>query len=160
MTTAIDTNILLDILIPDEKYILLSKILVDKYKERGKLLICEIVYSELASQFPSSKDLERFLDDTGIQIQPPSGISLSIAGERWKEYASKRTNVLQCPGCGKKLSLSCPGCGNTISHRQHIINDFIIGANALTHADLLLSRDRGFYKTHFNDLVVKDKDYL
>ena len=89
MTAAIDTNILLDILIPDEKYILLSKIIVDKYKERGKLLICEIVYSELASQFPSSKDLERFLDDTGIQIQPSSGISLSIAGERWKEYASK-----------------------------------------------------------------------
>ena len=77
MTAAIDTTILLDILIPDEKYISLSKTLVDKYKERGKLLICEIVYSERASQFPSSKDLERFLDDTGIQLQPSSGISLS-----------------------------------------------------------------------------------
>ena len=33
MTAAIDTNILLDILIPDEKYILLSKILVDKYRQ-------------------------------------------------------------------------------------------------------------------------------
>ncbi len=106
---------------------MLSKILVDKYKERGKLLICEIVYSELASQFPSSKDLERFLDDTGIQIQPSSRISLSIAGERWKEYTQKRTNVLQCSGCGKKLSISCPGCGNTEVEKQ--LSSFAMASN-------------------------------
>jgi predicted nucleic acid-binding protein len=38
--------------------------------------------------------------------------------------------------------------------RQHIISDFIIGAHALTQAELLLSRDRGFYKKYFKDLRI------
>ena len=157
MISAIDTNILLDILIPDEKYVIRSKNLLEKFKEKGKLLICEIVYSELASQFPSSEDLELFLHDTGIQLQASNMASLSIAGKRWKEYAAKRSQALQCVVCGKKISINCPDCDNTISYRQHIISDFVIGANALTHADVLLSRDRGFYRTYFKDLVVKDK---
>ena len=47
MITAIDTNILLDILIPDEEFMLNSKRLLDKYAERGQLIISEIVYTEL-----------------------------------------------------------------------------------------------------------------
>jgi predicted nucleic acid-binding protein len=157
MISAIDTNILLDILIPDKRYAESSKNLVEKFKEKGKLQICGIVYSELASQFPLSEELELFLQDTGINLQHSNRESLSIAGERWKKYAAGRSQLLQCGVCGRKLSIECPQCGNIISCRQHIISDFIIGANALAHADLLLSRDRGYYKTYFKDLVVKDK---
>ena len=157
MISAIDTNILLDILILDKRYAESSKNLVEKFKEMGKLQICEIVYSELASQFPLSEELELFLQDTGINLQHSNRKSLSIAGERWKKYAAGRSQSLQCAVCGRKLSIECPQCSNIISYRQHIISDFIIGANALAHADLLLSRDRGYYKTYFKDLVVKDK---
>ena len=143
MISAIDTNILLDILIPDERYAESSKSLIEKFKEKGRLQICEIVYSELASQFPLSEELELFLQDTGINLQHSNRKSLSIAGERWEKYAAGRSQSLQC--------------SNIISCRQHIISDFIIGANALAHADLLLSRDRGYYKTYFKELVVKDK---
>ena len=34
--------------------------------------------------------------------------------------------------------------------------DFIIGAHALEHADCILSRDLGMYKTYFSDLKVVD----
>lgn len=156
MTSAIDTNILLDILIPDKKYAESSKNLIEKFNEKGKLQICEVVYSELASQFPLSEELELFLQDTGIILVPSDRKSLSIAGERWKKYAAGRSPSLQCDVCGRELSIECPQCCNTISCRQHLISDFIIGANALTLADLLLSRDRGYYKTYFEDLVVKD----
>lgn len=157
MISAIDTNILLDILIPDERYTESSKNLIEKFKEKGKLQICEIVYSELASQFPLSDELELFLQETGINLEHSNRKALSIAGERWKKYAAGRSQLLQCAVCGEKLSVECPQCSNIISRRQHIISDFIIGANALTHADLLLSRDRGYYKTYFKELVVKDK---
>ena len=156
MISAIDTNILLDILIPDKRYAESSKNLVEKFKEKGKLQICEIVYSELASQFPLSEELELFLQDTAINLQHSNWKSLSIAGERWKEYSTGRSQSLQCVVCGRKLSIECPQCSKIISGRQHIISDFIIGANALIHADLLLSRDRGYYKTYFKDLVVKN----
>ena len=148
MISAIDTNILLDILIPDKKYAESSKNLIEKFNEKGKLQICEIVYSELASQFPLSEELELFLQDTGINLVPSNRKSLAVAGERWKEYAAGRSQSLQCA--------VCPRCSNIITCRQHVISDFIIGANALTFADLLLSRDRGYYKTYFKDLVVKD----
>ncbi len=49
MITAFDTNVLLDILIPDDKHLAKSKRMLDEYVLKGQLIICEIVYAELAS---------------------------------------------------------------------------------------------------------------
>lgn len=155
MITAIDTNILLDILIPDEKFFLHSKKLIDKYSSKGRLIICETVYAELSSQFPSEKGLKDCLSDTAIRLIYSDEKSLVLAGEKWKAYSKNRANKLQCPACGKRIPVHCPECKNTISFRQHIISDFIIGAHAFVHAELLLSRDRGFYKTYYKGLNVE-----
>ena len=55
MITAVDTNIFLDILIPDENHYFNSKKLLDEHVERGQLIISEIVYAKLASLFSSEK---------------------------------------------------------------------------------------------------------
>ena len=154
MIAAIDTNILLDILIPDEKHLARSKELIDRYNEKGQLIMCEIVYAELASEFPSEKELGDFLAATSIKLIASNEKSLALSGKRWKVYSKKR-DKLQCPICGRKMHVHCPNCKKTVSLRQHIISDFIIAAHALVHADLLLSQDRGFYKTYFNDLEVE-----
>ena len=159
MITAIDTNILLDILIPDEAFMLSSKRLLDKYAEMGQLIISEIVYAELASQFHSEKTLKDFLSDTGIKLIYSDETALYLAGERWRNYAANRKNKLRCPRCGRDASIICHSCKNLILFRQHIISDFIIGAHAITHAQMLLSRDRGFYKTYFKDLKV-EQEYI
>ena len=154
MITAIDTNILLDILIPDEDFMLSSKSLLDKYAEKGQLIICEVVYAELASQFHSEKTLKDFLSDAGIKLIFSNEKSLYLAAARWKTYITNRKDTPQCSKCGQSISIICPACKNTIFFRQHIISDFIIGAHAFTHAEMLLSRDRGFYKTYFKDLKI------
>jgi predicted nucleic acid-binding protein len=79
MITAIDTNILLDILIPDEAHSLSSKRLLDRCLEKGQLVICEVVYAELSSQFLSERELKNFLLDTGIRVVPSSREVLYLA---------------------------------------------------------------------------------
>jgi predicted nucleic acid-binding protein len=154
MITAIDTNILLDILIPDEKHSLSSKRLLDRCLEKGQLVICEVVYAELSSQFSSEGELKNFLSDTGIRLIHSNREVLYLAGERWRMYAKKRERLIQCPHCGEKLSLTCPKCGQKVVLRDRILSDFIIGAHALLHAELLLTRDRGFYHTYFKELRI------
>jgi len=151
---AIDTNVLLDILIPDETYLPSSKKVLDEYFRSGQLIISEIVYAELASQFPSHKELMDFFADTHIRLIHSNEKTLHLAGERWKLYVKKRRLQLQCPQCGHEQAVICPECHYPIAIRNRILGDFIIGAHALVNADLLLSRDRGFYRTYFKDLRI------
>ena len=154
MISAVDTNILLDILIPDEEHMQGSKRLLEAHLEKGSLIISEIVYAELASQFISGADLSRFFSETGIRLVNSNEKSLQLAGERWVRYARGKSRDIHCSQCGKRLSLSCPHCGFVVSLRQKVLSDFLIGAHALVHADILLSRDRGVYRTYFSDLNV------
>jgi len=64
MITSLDTNVLLDILIPKAKYSQSSKSLIDDAFRKGSLIMSEIVYAELCSKFPSKNDLDRFLIET------------------------------------------------------------------------------------------------
>ncbi|MBN2124195.1 MAG: hypothetical protein JW821_07875 [Deltaproteobacteria bacterium] len=43
--------------------------------------------------------------------------------------------------------------------RDRIVADFLIGAHALLKADRLPTRDRGFYKDYFKNLVICDPRY-
>ncbi len=155
MISAIDTNILLDILIPDEAHSLNSKRLLDRCLGKGQLVICEIVYAELSSQFPSEGELRNFLSETGIRLIPSSREVLYLAGERWRMHTRKRERTIQCSHCGGKISVTCPKCDKTVTLRDRILGDFIIGAHALLHAELFLTRDRGFYHTYFKELRIE-----
>src|SRR3989339_1278836 len=134
MITALDTNILLDILIPDEINYQRSKDLLDEYFGKGQLVVCEMVYAEIAAQFPSENELREFFSDTGLILSCVNENSLCMAGERWKRYAGNRPDKLQCPRCGQTTGVTCSHCGLPIKPKQHILSDFIIAAHAALHA--------------------------
>jgi hypothetical protein len=122
---------------------------------KGQLVICEVVYSELSSQFPSERELRNFLLDTRIRLVPSSREALYLAGERWRKYVRKKERKIPCASCGEKISITCPKCHRIVGLRDRILSDFTIGAHAFVHAELLLTRDRGFYHTYFNELRIE-----
>jgi len=155
MITAVDTNIILDVLIPGEPFGESSKKLLDHHLSKGRLIICEIVFAELAAEFPSKEELTLFLTDTGMRLVYSNENSLFLAGSRWTEYTRKSDRYrFSCSNCGNSFELTCPQCASKLTKRLHVLADFLIGAHALVQADCILSRDLGVYKTYFNDLQV------
>lgn len=152
MITAIDTNLLLDILIPDPVLQISSKTALEKALTLGRLVVGEIVYAELAVHFPAAETLRQFITETGIALVPASPEALEEAAVRWKRYLKIKKHEIVCPTCGKPTSCSCRHCGQALHFRQRILADFLIGGQALVQADGLLSRDRGFYRTYFKEL--------
>ncbi|MBM3943530.1 MAG: type II toxin-antitoxin system VapC family toxin [SAR202 cluster bacterium] len=154
MITAVDTNILLDILVPGQAYAEASEQSLAQALRSGPVIVAEPVYAELAGRFSASAELARFMEETGIRLQPSGAEVLYLAGRAWQDYLRRRTNALVCPACGTVHKFECTACGARFLPRQHVVADFVIGAHAITHANRLLSRDRAYYRTYFPDLVL------
>lgn len=152
MTTGSDTNILLDILFDSAEYAEASTRALRDALSLGPVVICPIVYAELAAQFPSHEELTAFLQDLTIRLVGFEADSLFAAARAWRLYTARRGTTAQCPECGRTFAIKCPTCSRSISWRQHVIPDFLIGAHALLQTEALLSRDRGYYRTYFPDL--------
>lgn len=130
MITAIDTNILLDIFLPDKKFAAKSGKLLKLAYDEGALMICDIVYAELVPQFQERQRLDETLATINVSLSSIDVDVAFLAGERWSLY--RKSGGI----------------------RKRIITDFLIGAHALKKADRLITRDRGFYKSYFPELQI------
>jgi predicted nucleic acid-binding protein len=131
MITAIDTNILLDILIPNETFYDASASALQD-SATGSLVICDVVYAELCIQFDSQRDCDDFLKSNEIGVQALTREAHFLASRVWRTYRER----------GGK--------------RTRILADFLVGAHAQAQATRLLSRGRGFYRLLFPSLELYD----
>jgi hypothetical protein len=132
MITAIDTNVLLDVLIPNEKFCDASVSALEQAASQGSLVICDLVYAELCIHFNTQGDCDRFLDGNEIRVEALSKEAHFLAGRAWRVYRKQG------------------------GQRARILADFLIGAHAYVQASRLLSRDRGFYRKLFPKLSLMD----
>lgn len=128
MITCVDSNVILDVVTNDLNFADESKRLLAESYDSGSLLICEIVYAEIAPRFSARDKLDRVLEKLGVQVAE-GGLDVAyLAGCGWAAYRA---------------------AGGT---RERLLADFYIGAHASLRGDCLLTRDRGFYKTYFPEL--------
>lgn len=127
MIFSIDTCVMLDMLLPDPDFGVMSKEKLYEANERGKLIICPIVYAELCPQFDKQTNLDTFLKETGISMKPFTSEILWRAGEVWNDYRSRG---------GKK--------------KNRILPDFLIGAFTSIKAEWIITRDKDFYEKNFS----------
>jgi predicted nucleic acid-binding protein len=98
----------------------------------GGLVACDVVWAEVAAAGPSTAAARAAMERLGVEFSPLSRAAALEAGDAWRAYR-------QAGG-----------------PRNRVIADFLIGAHAATDAERLLTRDRGFYRTYFDDLEVLD----
>lgn len=154
MTTAVDTNILIDLLLPDLTWADSSRRALEDAADEGGVIFSEPVLAELAPRFDSLAQIDGFLRDFGLTFVRSSRSALFRAGTAWRDYVTRRPRGISCRRCGNIMRVTCSVCTETITLRQHLITDFLVGAHALTHADRLLTRDLGYYHTYFPDLTL------
>lgn len=159
MITAVDTNILLDVAGNDAAFYGKSSELL-RQQGRGAVAICPVVYSEMLLFFLKRygknlavSKLEAFLSDFGIQILDFTREDFNLAAEAWLQFLNPKQAVV-CPRCGAANSFSCKECHSQIFWRTRILPDFLIGAHAQNHANVLLTRDRGYYGKYFGVKVL------
>ena len=131
MITAVDTNILIDILEPDPVYGLRSKAALKKSLREGAVVACDVVWAEMATAYgDNSNELVEALQAMRIGFSPMSLEAALGAARSWHTYRRR-------------------GGG-----RDRIAADFLIGGHALEQAERLLTRDHGFYRKYFTALEV------
>ena len=84
------------------------------------------------SYLAAQRECDAFLDNDEIRVEPLSRSAHFLASGVWRLYRQQG------------------------GPRRRILSDFFIGSHAMTQANRLVSRDRGFYRKLFPSLSVID----
>lgn len=132
--TLVDSNVLVDFLDHDPKWLDWSVDRLNERAARGPIYFNEIVYSEIAVKSASEAELDLALADAGLSLNPVPKSAYFLAGTVFGRYRS---------------------AGGT---RTSNLPDFFIGAHAQVAGLPILTRDVRRYRTYFPqvELIAPD----
>jgi len=132
MITAVDSNVLLDVVGADLTFGPPSANALRTTLREGQLLACDVVWAEVAGSFASAAAARDALKLLNLEFSPLTFEAALEAGIAWKAYRQRG------------------------GARTRVAAGFLIGAHALFQSDRLLTRDRGFYRAYFKRLRIID----
>ena len=133
MTTAVDSNVLIDVIGPTTKHAAPAIAALDEARARGALVICSVAAAEIAAYFATAREMESILSEMSIRMTDLRAADLHAAGTAYVAYRRRSSKP-----------------------KDRMLADFLVGAHALDQADTLLTRDRGYYRTYFPRLKLVD----
>jgi len=128
--TLADTNVILDVVESDSVWFDWSADHLAKAADRGRLILNQIVYAELAVGFAQQADLDAALAPWPFIRENLPFDAAFVAGFAYLQYR-RRGGVRTSP-----------------------LPDFFIGAHAAIGGHQLLTRDRGYYSSYFPTLDI------
>jgi predicted nucleic acid-binding protein len=131
MVTALDSSVLLDVLLGEERHLQKSRLALRQAHAEGSLIISETALAEVCPVL-AEEEISEALADWNLIFVPSSKESAVLAGRMYSAYLKRG------------------------GHRKRVVPDFLIGAHAQVHAFRLLARDQGFYRDYFKDLKLWD----
>jgi len=128
--TLVDSNVLVDVIGKDSRWLAWSVQQLDRRAALGPLYYNEIVYSELAVKSKSEAALDEALQVVGAEFNPIPKSALFLAAKVFGQYKT----------AGGRRTSNLP--------------DFFIGAHAQVTGLPLLTRDVRRYRTYFPDIKL------
>jgi predicted nucleic acid-binding protein len=132
LITAVDSNVLIDILGADPTFGPRSLSEARRCGHEGVLIACEAVWAEVLAAFPNPAETEAALRRIPLECSSLGRAGAVRAGVAWRAYRRRG------------------------GPRERIVADFLVGAHAMEEADRLLTRDRGFQRMAFAGLTIID----
>ncbi len=132
MIPAVDTTVVLDVLLADPTFGRRSLAALEQAHQLGRVVACEIVWAETAAAIGGRVDVGDTMARLGVDWDPIDCEASIDAGGRWRQYRDAG------------------------GPRARMVADFLVASHAHGRAERLLSRDRGFYRHWFSDVEIVD----
>ena len=125
---AVDTSVLVDVLIGDPRYGDASAASLAQALSIGDVVVCDAVVAEVQVLLDTRETAMESLDPMGLRYLATSEAAAVRAGHMQRRFRDRG------------------------GRRERVVADFLIGAHALIQSGTLITRDAGFFRDYFKGL--------